>query len=96
MRELIEGELREREMKAYKVIKKYCPKQNNNKLLCKFECRRLPEPTGGSPVVVHLINIPLQSFSSPMRVLEDVPLQNCVFTLMLSGALRSRLKLKVR
>ena len=76
MRELIEGELREREMKAYKVIKKYCPKQ-------KFECRRLPEPTGGSPVVVHLMNMPLQSFSAPI-------------TLMLSGALRSRLKLKVR
>ena len=31
------------------------PSENNGLLLTKYESERLPEPTGGSPDVVHLL-----------------------------------------
>ena len=35
-------------------------------------------------------------FGALMRALEGVPLKNCFFTLMLTGALRRGLRIKVR
>ena len=69
---------------------------SNSLWLLKKKSKRLPEPTGGSPEVVHLLKYAFKLFGALMRVLEGVSSKNSFFTLMLSGALRSGLNLKVR
>ena len=69
---------------------------SNSLWLLKKKSKRLPEPTGGSPEVVHLLKYAFKLFGALMRVLESVPSRNNFFTLMLSGALRSGLKFQVR
>ena len=51
------------------------PSENNGLLLTKYESERLPEPTGGSPDVVHLLKYAFEVIWCPFEGARGCPLK---------------------